>query len=101
MGAVTEPVGLVARLHDVVVMGEPVQKRCGHLGINKNGRPFREAQFGGDHHAGELVQLRELVNQQGTAGSTEGQIAQLIQTDQIDALQRLRNASCFAPVRCN
>ena len=36
-GAVPEPLGLVARLHDVAVVGEPIEQCRRHLGINKHG----------------------------------------------------------------
>ena len=80
-GAVSESVRLVARLHDVTVVRQPVQQCRGYLGVAKHRRPFREAQVGGDHHTGVLVQLGEQVKQQCTSGLTERQIAQLIQND--------------------
>ena len=52
------------------MVGEPVQQRRRHLGINKHGRPLREAQVGGNHHTGVLVQLGEQVKQQGNTGLT-------------------------------
>ena len=73
-GAVPEPKGLVARFHDMAVKGEPVRERRRHLGVPKHGRPFREAQVGGDHHTGVLVQLGQKVKQQGAASLAEGQI---------------------------
>ena len=35
-GAVPEPKGLIARLHDMAVMRKPVQQRRRHLGIPKH-----------------------------------------------------------------
>ena len=58
-GAVPEAKGLIARLHDMAVVGEPVQQRRRHLGIAKHRRPLREARVDGDHHSGALVQLGE------------------------------------------
>jgi hypothetical protein len=39
------------------VSGQPVQQCRGHLRVAKHAGPFREAQVGGDDHAGPLVQL--------------------------------------------
>jgi len=46
---VPEPVGLVARLDAVAVVGEPVEQRGGHLGVAEDGGLFPECQLGGDH----------------------------------------------------
>ena len=52
---VLETPTLIARLHNVAVMSEPVQQcRC-HLGVAKYIGPLREVQIGRDHHAGSLV----------------------------------------------
>ena len=72
--AVPEAKGLIARLHDVAMVGQPVQQRRRHLGVAKYCRPLRETQVGGNHHAGVLVQLGQQMKQQGTACLAEGQI---------------------------
>ena len=59
--AVLEAVRLVTGLHDVAMVGQPVQQRRGHLGVAKHVRPFGEAQVGGDDDAGVLVQFRQQV----------------------------------------
>jgi hypothetical protein len=71
-GAVLEAVRLVPGLHDVAVVGKPVKQRSCHFGVIKHGRPFREAQVGRDDDPGVFVQLRQQVEQQGTAGLAEG-----------------------------
>ena len=70
--AVAEAERLIARLHDMAVMRQPIQKRCRHLGITKYARPFSEGQVRRDHHAGVLIELRQQMEEQGTAGLTEG-----------------------------
>ena len=55
---------LVARLHDVAVVREPVQQRRRHLRVAEHAGPLGEVQVGRDHHAGVLVQLGEQVEQQ-------------------------------------
>src|SRR6266700_2869101 len=39
---VSKAIRLVARLHDVTVVGEPVEKRGGHLGVAEYAGPFAE-----------------------------------------------------------
>ena len=73
-----EPIGLVARLHDVAVMRQAIEQRSRHFGVAKDPRPLCEGEVGRDHHAGVLVELGEQVKQQRAARLTEGQIAQFI-----------------------
>lgn len=42
-----QTVGLVAGFDDVAMVGQPIQRGGGHLGITKYARPFGEAQVGG------------------------------------------------------
>ncbi|MNL83966.1 hypothetical protein D3C87_2117710 [compost metagenome] len=51
-----QAIGLVARFDDMAVVCQPIQQRCGHLGVAKHTRPFREAEVGGDDDAGVLVE---------------------------------------------
>lgn len=44
----TEPLGLVAGLDDVAVVGQEVQQRRGHLCIAEHRGPLREGQVGAD-----------------------------------------------------
>ena len=57
MRAVPEPVGLVSRLDDVAMVGQPVEQGRGHLGVTEHARPLRKRQIGGDHHAGVFIEL--------------------------------------------
>jgi hypothetical protein len=54
-GAVLETVGLVARLHNMAMVGQAIQQRRRHLGVHKHTGPFREAQVGRNDYAGVLV----------------------------------------------
>ena len=56
---VPETERLVAGLHDMAVMRQPVEQRRGHLGVAEHARPFGEGQIGRDHHAGVLVEFRQ------------------------------------------
>ena len=57
MRAVAEPVGLVARLDDVAVVGQAVQQGCCQFGIAEHAGPLSKRQVRGDHHARVLIQL--------------------------------------------
>lgn len=65
------------------MMREPVEQRGRHLGIAKYAGPFSEAEVGCYDDARALVQFREQVEQQRTAGLCERQIAQLIKNDNV------------------
>jgi len=47
---------------------EPIQQRGGHLCVAEDLGPFREAEVGGDDHAGAFVELAQEVEQQRAAG---------------------------------
>ena len=47
-GTVLEAEAVVTGLQDVAVMGEAIEPRRRHLGIAEDGRPFAEAEVGGD-----------------------------------------------------
>ena len=61
----------------------------GHVG------PLREAQVRGDNQAGLLVELAQQVEQQRTTDLAEGQVAELIEDEQIDMHQSVRQAPLF------
>jgi hypothetical protein len=54
---------LVAGFDDVAMVREPVQKRGGHFGIDKNAAPFCKREVGGNNHAGTFIQSGEQVKQ--------------------------------------
>ena len=62
---------------------QTIQKGCGHLGIAKNRRPFAKSEIGCDDHRGLLVEPADQVKQQLSAGLREGQIAKLVEYDEI------------------
>jgi hypothetical protein len=90
-----EPPTLIAGLHDVAVMRQPVQQGRGHLGIPKHIAPFREVQVGCDHHAGALVQLGEQVKQQCPTGLGEWQIAHLVHDHHVHVHQPVGHLACL------
>ena len=44
--AVQEAVALVAGLHDVAMVGQPVEQGRGHLGVSEDGRPLVRQSLG-------------------------------------------------------
>ena len=65
---VPETERLVAGLHDMAVMCQPVEQRRGHLGVAEDGGPFPEGQVGGDDHRGALVELADQMEEALAAG---------------------------------
>ena len=49
------------------MMREAIQQGGGHFGIAKDTGPLAEAQVGGDHDAGALVEFGQQVEQQGAS----------------------------------
>ncbi len=83
MGAVFEAPGLVAGLDDLAVVGQAIEQRGRHLRITEHGRPFTEGQVGGDDDRGAFVKAADQMEEQLTAGLGEGQLAQLIEDDEV------------------
>ena len=59
---------LVAGLHQMAMVCEPIQQCRGHFHITKHLPPLGKPQIGGDQHAGTLVQLGQQVKQQRATG---------------------------------
>jgi hypothetical protein len=64
-------------------MSEVIEERCGHLGVAKDARPFGEGEVGRDDDRGTLVELADEVKEQLTAGLREGQIAELVENEEV------------------
>ena len=98
-GAVLEAPALVAGLDDVAVMGEAVEQRGGHLGIAEDARPFAEGEIGGDDDRGALVEPADQVEQQLAAGLGEGQIAEFVEDDEVEAREIIGDAALASGAR--
>ena len=48
-------------------MREPVQRRCGHLGITEDASPFAEGEVRCDDDAGPFIELAQQVEQHRAA----------------------------------
>ena len=86
-GAVFEAPALVASLDDIAMMGETVEQCGRHLRIAKDAWPFTECKIGGDDDRGSLVEAADHVEQQLSSGLGEGQIAELVEDDEVEARQ--------------
>ena len=65
------------------MVGQAVEQCGRHLGVAEDARPFTEAEIGGDDNAGALMKLAQEMEEQRAAGSTERQVAQLVENDEI------------------
>ena len=83
--AVLEAPAVIAGFDDIALMGEAIEQ-CGcHFGVGKHAGPFCDSQMGGDDDRGTLVKTTDEVKQELTAGFGKGQIAKLVEDDQINA----------------
>ena len=81
--AVLEAEAVVSGFENVAAMGETVEQRRGHLRIAEDCRPFAEAQVRRDDDAGSLVELAQEMEEQGSAGGAERQVAELVEDDEV------------------
>src|SRR5690554_4215857 len=95
-GAVLEAPALVAGLDDVAVVGEPVEERGRHLGVAEDARPFAKGEVGGDDDRGALVEAADQMEQQLAAGLGEGQVAELVEDDEVEAGEMIGDAALAA-----
>jgi len=95
-GAVLEAPALVAGLDDLAVVGEPVEQRGRHLGVAEDAGPFAEGEIGGDDDRGTLVEAADEVEQELPAGLCEGQIAELVEDDEVEPVEIVRETSRLA-----
>ena len=82
--AVLEAPALVAGLDDVAAVGEAVEQRGRHFGIDEDARPFAESEIGGDDDRGPLVETADQVEEQLAASLREGQIAEFVEDDEVE-----------------
>src|SRR5438105_15141203 len=80
-------------------MGEPVEKCSGHLGIAEHGGPLTESEVGGDDDRGALVETADEMEEQLSASLSEGQIAQFVEDDEVEAGQVIRKPPLPAGAR--
>ena len=83
LGPILEAPGVVSGLDDLAVVRQTIEERGGHLGVAEDGRPFAEGQVGGDDDRGALVEPADEVEQQLASGLGEGQVAELVEDDEV------------------
>ena len=66
------------------------------LGSPKTARPFAEGEVGGDDDRGLLVEPADEVEEQLAAGLGEGQVAELVEHDEVHAAEMVGDASLAA-----
>ena len=69
-------------------MGDAIEQCCRHLCIAEDGGPFPEGEVGGHDDRGALVEAADEMEQQLAAGLREGEIAELIQDQEVEAAQQ-------------
>src|SRR6187402_3269324 len=93
-GAVLEAPALVAGLDDVAVVREAVEERGGHLGIaGEDARPLSEGEVGGHEDRGLLIKAADAVEQELPARLREGEIAELVEHDEVHAREVVGDAA--------
>lgn len=65
------------------MVSEAIEQRAGHLGVDEDARPFTEGEIGSDEDRGALVEFRDEMEEQLPGGLGEGQIAELIEHDEV------------------
>jgi hypothetical protein len=68
-------------------MRETIEQRGGHLGVAEHARPFAEGEIGRDDDGGALVEAADEVEVELSAGLREGQIAELVEHDEVQSGQ--------------
>lgn len=58
-----KPVTVIAGFQDMAVVSQSIQQGRGHLWVDKDLRPFREVQVGGDDQAGLLIEFTDQMEQ--------------------------------------
>ena len=84
-----EAPALVSGLDDVAVVGEPVGQRGRHLGVAEYGGPFAEVEVRRDNHRRTFVEAADQVEQELAAGLGEGEIAEFVEDQEVEAAQEV------------
>jgi hypothetical protein len=96
-GSVFEAPAFVACLDDVAMMREAIEQGRGHLGIAEDAWPFAEGEIGGDEDRSALVEPADEMEEQLAAGLSEGEIAEFVEDDEVEAGEMIGDAAL--PVR--
>ena len=80
-------------------MGKAIEECGGHLGVAEDAWPFTECEVRGDDHRGLLVKLGDEVEEQLAAGLGEGQVAKLVEDDEVEAGQMIGDTALTTSAR--
>src|SRR5271165_6656795 len=80
-------------------MGEAVEQRSRHFRIAEDARPFAEGEVGGDDDRGALIETADEMEQQLPAGLGEGEIAEFVEDDEVEAREIIGEPSLAASAR--
>src|SRR3954451_6167586 len=83
--AVAEAPGLGAGVDDVGLVGDAVDDGLGETGVGEDLGPFAEGQVGGDDQAAAFVAFGDDLEDELGSALGQGQVAQLIQADELGA----------------
>jgi len=75
------------------VVSEAIEQRRRHLRIAEHARPFAESEVGRDDDRGPLIEAADQVEQQLPAGLSEGEIAEFVEDDEVEAGEIIGKAS--------
>ena len=78
------------------MMGEAVEQGGGHLGVAEHACPLAEAQVCCDDDAGALIEFAQQMKEKGSSGRAEGQVAELVQDQEIRSDEPIRELAGFA-----
>ena len=67
-GPVLEAPTVVPGLDDVAVVGQTIEQRAGHFGVDKDARPFAEGEICRHDDGRALIELADQIEQQLTTG---------------------------------
>jgi len=71
------------------MMGQAVEQRSGHFRVSEDRRPFAEVEVGRHDDRGAFVEAADEMEQQLTARLREGEIAEFIEDQEVEAAQLL------------
>src|SRR5271156_5341130 len=94
--AVLEAEAGVSGFENVAAVSETIEQRGRHLGVAEHAGPLAEAEISRDDDAGALVELAEQMEEQGSAGGAERQVAKLVEDDEIGVGEPRRDLAGFA-----
>ena len=95
-----EPVRIVSGLQNIAVVSQSIEKRRGHFGVSEDLHPFSEGEVGGDNQRGLFVEFADQMEEQGASRLREGQVAQFVEDDEVQALQGSDEAAALGAHRC-